>query len=193
MSSKNTKDKSSEKDWFDSRVEVIGLTPERNKQIKEEIKKQVTKRLVKTKGISIITNLESFSEEDINSCDIILCISGSEHYTQGTYKSFAVKYPHMKRILYLWDLYPWVEGYSIIGFPFYDEIWVPSNEVGLRVNEFYSSDQKTKIIKWLKDYSESYDERDGALEQAVKSDRTTLYNEFKNQGHDDMAEILRKL
>ena len=34
MSSKNTKDKSSEKDWFDSRVEVIGLTPERNKQIK---------------------------------------------------------------------------------------------------------------------------------------------------------------
>ena len=52
MSSKNTKDKSSEKDWFDSRVEVIGLTPERNKQIKEEIKKQFTKRLVKTKGIS---------------------------------------------------------------------------------------------------------------------------------------------
>tara|TARA_R100000963_G_C4638163_1_gene101998 strand:- start:447 stop:737 length:291 start_codon:yes stop_codon:yes gene_type:complete len=32
-----------------------------------------------------------------------------------------------------------------------------------------------------------------ALEQAVKSDRTTLYNEFKKQGHDDMAEILRKL
>ena len=31
------------------------------------------------------------------------------------------------------------------------------------------------------------------LEQAVKSDRTTLYNEFKNQGHDDMAEILRKI
>jgi len=31
------------------------------------------------------------------------------------------------------------------------------------------------------------------LEQAIKSDRTTLYNEFKKQGHDDMAEILRKL
>ena len=31
------------------------------------------------------------------------------------------------------------------------------------------------------------------LEQAVKSDRTTLYNEFKKQGHADMAEILRKL
>ena len=31
------------------------------------------------------------------------------------------------------------------------------------------------------------------LNQAVKSDRTTLYNEFKNQGHEDVAEILRKL
>jgi hypothetical protein len=31
------------------------------------------------------------------------------------------------------------------------------------------------------------------LEQAIKSDRTTLYNEFKKQGHGDMAEILRKL
>jgi|TARA_R110000822_G_scaffold28200_1_gene83959 hypothetical protein len=31
------------------------------------------------------------------------------------------------------------------------------------------------------------------LEQAVKSDRTTLYNEFKKQGHGDVAEILRKL
>ena len=31
------------------------------------------------------------------------------------------------------------------------------------------------------------------LNQAIKSDRTTLYNEFKKQGHDDMAEILTKL
>ena len=31
------------------------------------------------------------------------------------------------------------------------------------------------------------------LNQAIKSERTTLYNEFKKQGHDDMAEILRKL
>jgi len=27
------------------------------------------------------------------------------------------------------------------------------------------------LVKWLKDYSESYDERDGALEQAVKNSR----------------------
>ena len=31
------------------------------------------------------------------------------------------------------------------------------------------------------------------LNQAIKSDRTTFYNEFKKQGHDDMAEILWKL
>ena len=29
--------------------------------------------------------------------------------------------------------------------------------------------------------------------QAVKSDRTTLYNLFKQQGHDDVAELLRRL
>tara|TARA_R110002020_G_scaffold194120_1_gene394695 strand:- start:294 stop:584 length:291 start_codon:yes stop_codon:yes gene_type:complete len=31
------------------------------------------------------------------------------------------------------------------------------------------------------------------LKQGIKSDRTTLYNEFKKQGHNDVAEILRKL
>ena len=31
------------------------------------------------------------------------------------------------------------------------------------------------------------------IKQAIKSDRTTLFNEFKNQNHADMAEILRTL
>ena len=31
------------------------------------------------------------------------------------------------------------------------------------------------------------------MQNAVKSDRTTLYNLFVQQGHQDMAEILRKL
>ncbi len=31
------------------------------------------------------------------------------------------------------------------------------------------------------------------MRNAVKSDRTTLYNDFINQGHQDMAEILRRL
>lgn len=31
------------------------------------------------------------------------------------------------------------------------------------------------------------------MTQAIKSDRTTLYNLFLQQGHQDMAEILRKL
>jgi hypothetical protein len=31
------------------------------------------------------------------------------------------------------------------------------------------------------------------MKNAIKSDRTTLYNLFVKQGHPDMAEILRKL
>jgi hypothetical protein len=32
-----------------------------------------------------------------------------------------------------------------------------------------------------------------ACDQSIKSDRTTLFNLFKTNGHDDMAEILRTL
>jgi hypothetical protein len=32
-----------------------------------------------------------------------------------------------------------------------------------------------------------------ACKDAIKSDRTTLYNLFNKQGHEDMAEILRRL
>jgi len=50
----------------------------------------------------------------------------------------------------------------------------------------------------LKQQAEAFKERMfyvilHTLEQGIKSDRTTLYNEFKKQGHDDVAEILRKL
>ena len=31
------------------------------------------------------------------------------------------------------------------------------------------------------------------MKNAIKSDRTTMYNQFTNQGHQDMAEILRRL
>jgi hypothetical protein len=50
----------------------------------------------------------------------------------------------------------------------------------------------------LKDQAEAYREQIRAvlifyMTQAIKSDRTTLYNLFLKQGHGDMAEILRKL
>lgn len=50
----------------------------------------------------------------------------------------------------------------------------------------------------LKDQAEAYRENIRAvithfMAQAIKSDRTTLYNLFLQQGHRDMAEILRKL
>ena len=50
----------------------------------------------------------------------------------------------------------------------------------------------------LKDQAEAYREHIRIvlihyMKQAIKSDRTTLYNLFAKQGHRDMAEILRKL
>jgi len=50
----------------------------------------------------------------------------------------------------------------------------------------------------IKEQAEAYRERIRAvlvhyIRQAIKSDRTTLYNLFIQQGESDMAEILRKL
>jgi hypothetical protein len=50
----------------------------------------------------------------------------------------------------------------------------------------------------LKEQAQEYRERIRTIlihfmGQAIKSDRTTLYNLFAKQGHGDMAEILRKL
>lgn len=50
----------------------------------------------------------------------------------------------------------------------------------------------------LKDQAEAYRERIRSvlinyMTKAIKSDRTTLYSLFVQQGHRDMAEILRKL
>jgi hypothetical protein len=50
----------------------------------------------------------------------------------------------------------------------------------------------------IKDQAEAYKEQiriilQYYIAQAIKSDRTTLYNLFIQQGHRDMAEILRKL
>ena len=33
----------------------------------------------------------------------------------------------------------------------------------------------------------------GIINQAIKSDRTTLYNDFIQQGHPDIADIIRRL
>jgi hypothetical protein len=59
----------------------------------------------------------------------------------------------------------------------------------------YVSPDSTSIIK---EQAEAYRERIRTvliyyMTQAIKSDRTTLYNLFAQQGHRDMAEILRKL
>jgi hypothetical protein len=57
------------------------------------------------------------------------------------------------------------------------------------------SDSSESVIA---DQARAYRERIRAtlthyIRNAIKSDRTTLYNLFIQQGHQDMAEILRKL
>jgi hypothetical protein len=56
---------------------------------------------------------------------------------------------NIKTIMYVWDMYPWtnyITGYDSL--KEYNEIWVPSNEVILRLNEFYDIDpSKCKVIK----------------------------------------------
>ena len=59
----------------------------------------------------------------------------------------------------------------------------------------YVAPDSTSIMK---DQAEAYRANIRAvlihyMTQAIKSDRTTLYNLFAKQGHRDMAEILRKL
>ena len=56
---------------------------------------------------------------------------------------------NVKKIFYVWDMYPWGEYKNNYGYlKECDEIWVPSNEVILRLNEFYDIDpSKCKVIK----------------------------------------------
>ena len=81
---------------------------------------------------------------------------------------------------------------------------VTTQNTGLSV-EHWADRATEKIIEVapdsesiLKDQAEAYREHIRAvlvyyISQAIKSDRTTLYNLFAKQGHRDMAEILRKL
>ncbi|MGA0172010.1 MAG: hypothetical protein ACO3NL_00015 [Phycisphaerales bacterium] len=64
------------------------------------------------------------------------------------------------------------------------------------INKIISISDSTDPV--LKIQAEAFRERMfhvivSAIIQGIKSDRTTLYNLLKNQGHDDMAEILRTL
>ena len=102
----------------------------------------------KEKGIEILLN------ECDNSCDYILSINGLSQY--DIFNNIVKHYPSIKSIMYVWDMYPWTpyaSGYNNL--KNYDEIWVPSNEVILRLKEIYDVDiNKCKVIKGYAEFFE---------------------------------------
>jgi len=105
----------------------------------------------KEKGIEILVN------DCDDSCDFILSINGLSQYE--LFKSFTEKYPNIKSIMYVWDLYPWTSYASNLeGVKEFDELWTPSNEVILRLQEIYNVDKnKCKVIKCYTDFFEDED------------------------------------
>jgi hypothetical protein len=99
-------------------------------------------------------NIEILLNECDNTCDFILSINGLSQ--NKTFKPFKSKYPHIKTIMYVWDLYPWTpyaRGYSDI--KEYTEIWVPSHEVILRLHEIYNvNPDKCKVVKCYAEFFE---------------------------------------
>lgn len=92
-----------------------------------------------------------------NSCDYILSMNGLSQYRK--FNQISNNNPYIKKIMYIWDLYPWTEysrGYDDI--VNCNEIWVPSNEVIYRLEELYNVDRdKCRVIKAYADFFEDED------------------------------------
>lgn len=99
-------------------------------------------------GIEILVN------QCDSSCDFILSINGLSQ--NNLFKRIKSDYPNIKTVMYVWDLYPWTpysNGYGNIRD--YTEIWVPSNEVILRLKEIYNVDPtKCKVVKCYAEFFE---------------------------------------
>jgi hypothetical protein len=108
---------------------------------------------------NVVQNLKKFGVEVLlnectKDCDFIVSLNGLSQYRK--FNSFKDNFPHIKTIMYVWDMYPWTDysiSYNML--KDYDQIWVPSNEVILRLKEFYDIDpNKCKVIKA---YAELYE------------------------------------
>jgi len=108
---------------------------------------------------NIVQNLKKFGvgvllNECTKDCDFIVSLNGLSHYHK--FNIFKKDFPNIKTIMYVWDMYPWTnysKNYNALRD--YDQIWVPSNEVILRLKEFYDVDpNKCKVVKA---YAELYE------------------------------------
>jgi len=105
------------------------------------------------KGITILIN------DCDDSCDFILCMNGLSQNSR--FKSISERYPNIKSIMYVWDLYPWTKyarGFESVNN--YTEIWTPSNEVILRLKEIYNVDtNKCRVIRAYINFFEDIDNK----------------------------------
>jgi hypothetical protein len=116
------------------------------------------------RGISLVIN------DCDDECEFILSINGLSLLPQ--IKEISDNYPTKKVIVYVWDLYPWtgyVKGYDWINAKEIVEIWVPSNEVSLRLNEIY--DVPTSKVKVVKCYAEFFEDIDN-----ISSNKDHVYH-----------------
>jgi hypothetical protein len=136
------------------------------------------------RGIDIIIN------DCDDECEFILSINGLSQLPH--IREISDLHPSKKVILYVWDLYPWTQyakDYDWINAKEIVEIWVPSQEVSLRLNEIYNVPaSKTKVVKC---YAEFFEDTNN-----VSSNRDYVYHfardykdpnfEFTNKACDDL-------
>ena len=92
-------------------------------------------------------DIEVLINECHDNCDLLVSINGLSHY--DGFEQIRKTFPHIKTVMYVWDLYTWTQyTQGRDGLKEYNQIWVPSNEVLLRLVEFYNVDiNKCKVIK----------------------------------------------
>ena len=89
-------------------------------------------------------DIEVLINECHENCDLLVSINGLSHY--GGFEQIRKTFPHIKTVMYVWDLYPWTQyTQGRDGLKEYNQIWVPSNEVLLRLVEFYNVDINKKL------------------------------------------------
>ncbi len=116
----------------------------------------------------------------INQCyeDFDFIIGGTVGVA-GRINEIHKRFPKIKMINYIWDLYPWVVESAMYDFQTYAdllqksiEIWCPSKEVALRVEEFYKLGHKCQIIK---SYAEFFED-----EKNIKANNYFVYHPVRS-------------
>jgi len=98
------------------------------------------------KGVEVLEN------QVTSDCDFILCAT---HSQVNVLEHWHLQYPNIPIVNYNWDLYGWIwlnpRGYDWHKYGEYlqksVEIWVPSEEVTLRTEEFFELGSRCKLIK----------------------------------------------